>query len=91
MTSSQPTQILQTVPTSESEKQEKSASCQPERETENAFASDEESQSEAKREWQQCAVGHPSDQLMKAPGVSAKLDEVVMGFRCDQQGHRDED
>ena len=26
---------------------------------------------------------------MKAPGVPANLDEVVIGFRRDQQGHRD--
>ena len=26
---------------------------------------------------------------MKAPGVPANLDDVVIGFRRDQQGHRD--
>jgi hypothetical protein len=88
MTGSQPAQILEPVPTSESEKDAKYAGYQPGRETENAFASDKESKAETKREWQQCAIRHPRDQLVKAPGVPANLDEVVIGFRRDQQGHR---
>src|SRR5207253_1501439 len=46
MAGSQPAQILEAVPASESEKEIKYARCQPGRETGNAFASDKESKAE---------------------------------------------
>jgi len=52
MTGSQPPQILETVPACESEKDAEYADCQPDRETENALASDKENKAETKREWQ---------------------------------------